>query len=274
MVGMNRLSTPKRIQVVAALVEGNSLRSVTRLTGVHRTTVQNLLVNLGFACSAYQDETFVNLPSKRIECDEIWSFVGAKDKNAKPEQKEKSRWGDVWTWVALDADSKLVPTWHVGSRDATAACHFMHDLAGRLANRVQLTTDGHRAYLEAVPRAFGTNIDFARLVKIYGKDETEKQAGRVCIGSDKEKVIGQPAKERISTALVERQNLTMRMGMRRFTRLTNGFSKKIENHCHAISLHFMHYNFCRIHRTLKATPAMAAGVSEKAWSLENLVELL
>ncbi len=273
---MNKLSTEERTKVVAALVEGNSLRAVNRMTGVNRTTIMKLLADLGAACSAYQDEAFVNLPCKRIQCDEIWSFVGAKEKNATEEQKE-SGWGDVWTWVAIDADTKLVPTWFVGTRDASAAYHFMHDLAARLANRVQLTTDGHRAYLGAVEDAFGSEIDYAMLVKIYGNTP---EGGEVryspaqCMGARKAVQNGKPEFKHISTSFVERQNLTMRMSMRRFTRLTNGFSKKVENHEHAIALHYMHYNFCRIHKSLRVTPAMEAGVSDHVWTLGELIALL
>lgn len=276
----NRLSLRKRSHVVAALVEGNSLRSTVRMTGVHRTTVQKLLADLGYACARFQDDTFRNLPCQRLECDEIWSFVGAKDKNTSDEKRAEG-WGDVWTWVALCADTKLVPTWHVGSRDGYSAKAFMDDLAGRLAHRVQLTTDGHHAYLEAVAGAFGNRIDFAQLVKIYGdgKDGTNRK-GPVKYSparfrtARKTPVIGTPSGDHVSTSYVERQNLTMRMGMRRFTRLTNGFSKKLENHCHAISLHYMYYNFCRVHQSLRNTPAMAAGVSDHVWTVAEVCCLL
>jgi IS1 family transposase len=273
---MNKLSTEKQIQVVAALVEGNSLRSIVRMTGVHRTTIQDLLVKLGAACSAYQDKTFRNLKLKRIQCDEIWSFVGCKEKNATDAHKAKG-WGDVWTWTALDAETKLVPCWYVGTRDGAAAYHFIHDLKGRLATRVQLTTDGHKAYLYAIEDAFGCEVDYAQLVKIYG---TEQEQGEVryspaqCMGAKKAVIIGQPDYAHVSTSYTERQNLTMRMSMRRFTRLTNAFSKKVENHEAQIALHFMHYNFCRIHQTLRVTPAMAAGVADHVWSLEELIALL
>ncbi len=273
--GMNKLSTETQIRVVAALVEGNSLRSITRMTGVHRTTVMKLLADLGRACSIYQDRAFRGLTCKRIQCDEIWSFVGAKERNASPEQKAQG-WGDVWTWTALDADTKLIPCWYVGTRDAGAAYHFMHDLAERLAHRVQLTTDGHKPYLTAVADAFGTDVDYSQLVKIYGEGpKTEaRYSPAQCMGARKAIVSGSPEFGHISTSFVERANLTMRMGMRRFTRLTNAFSKKVENHEHAIALHFMHYNFCRIHQTLRVTPAMAAGVSKHVWSLEDVIGLL
>lgn len=263
--------------VVSMLVEGNSLRSITRMTGVHRTTVMKLLSDLGAACSNYQAKVFRNLPCKRIHCDEIWSFVGAKGKNASAEKKAEG-WGDAWTWVALCADTKLVPCWHVGGRDAGFAWDFMQDLAARLANRVQLTTDGHRAYLDAVEEAFGTEINYAMLVKQYGatsdKSPERKYSPAECTGAKKVDITGKPDKKHVSTSYVERQNLTMRMGMRRFTRLTNSFSKKLENHEHAIALHYMHYNFCRIHQTLRVTPAMEAGVSNHVWSLEEVVALL
>jgi IS1 family transposase len=273
---MNKLSTEDRTRVVAALVEGNSLRAVNRMTGVNRTTIMKLLVDLGTACSEYQDKAFRNLPCKRVQCDEIWSFVGAKEKNTSEEKKAEG-WGDVWTWVALDADTKLVPTWFIGTRDAGAAYHFMHDLADRLANRVQLTTDGHKAYLSAVEDAFGADIDYAMLIKIYGNTP---EGGEVryspaqCMGAKKAMQTGRPDWKHISTSYVERQNLTMRMSMRRFTRLTNGFSKKVENHEHAVALHYMHYNFCRIHKTLRVTPAMEAGVSDHVWTIEELIALI
>jgi IS1 family transposase len=273
---MNKLSIEERKQVVAALVEGNSLRSITRMTGVHRTTVMNLLCDLGRACSDYQDKTFRNLKSKRIQCDEIWSFVYAKDKNCTRELRAKGA-GSVWTWVALDADSKLVPCWFIGPRHAGCAYHFLADLKDRLANRVQLTTDGHKAYLDATERAFGTEIDYAMLEKIYGapQDTPEtRYSPAICMGARKAVITGNPVHEHISTSYIERQNLTMRMSMRRFTRLTNGFSKKVENLEAAVALHYMHYNFCRIHQTLRVTPAMEAGVSDHVWSLEQVIGLL
>lgn len=272
---MNQLSDEQRIRVVSALVEGNSLRSITRMTGIHRTTIMKLLADLGRACSAYQDRTFRNLTCKQIQCDEIWSFVGCKERNVTEEQKAEG-WGDAWTWTALDAETKLIPCWYVGTRDAGAAYHFIHDLADRLAHRIQLTTDGHKPYLAAVGDAFGDQIDYAMLIKIYGEGpKTEaRYSPAQCMGARKAIVSGAPEHEHVSTSFVERQNLTMRMSMRRFTRLTNGFSKKVENHEHAIALHFMHYNFCRIHQSLRATPAMAANVSEHVWSLAELIGLL
>jgi IS1 family transposase len=273
---MNKLSTEARIRVVAALVEGNSLRAITRMTGVHRTTVMKLLAALGRACSVYQDRVFVNLPCERVQCDEIWSFVGCKAKNVRDEH-EGMGWGDVWTWTAIDPDSKLVPCWYVGTRDAGAAWHFMHDLKARLASRVQLTTDGHTPYLTAVEDAFGVEIDYAQLQKIYGvtKNTPESRYSPAqCMGAKRAVVSGNPAHGHISTSHIERQNLTMRMSMRRFTRLTNAFSKKVENHEHAIALHFMHYNFCRIHQSLRCTPAMQAGLSDHVWDLGELIALL
>jgi IS1 family transposase len=273
---MNRLSTEERTRIVAALVEGNSLRAISRMTGVSRNTVDKLLGDLGKACSEYQDRVFRNLKCQRIQCDEIWSFVGAKEKNTKPEKKAEG-WGDVWTWVALDADTKLVPCWFVGTRDAGAAYHFMHDLAGRLAHRVQLTTDGHAAYLSAVEDAFGSQIDFAQLIKIYGKapeGSEVRYSPAQCMGARKAVISGRPQFEHVSTSYTERQNLTMRMSMRRFTRLTNGFSKKVENHEHSIAIHYMHYNFARIHQTLRVTPAMEAGIADHVWSIEEIIALL
>lgn len=273
---MNKLSTEERTRIVAALVEGNSMRAVSRMTGVARNTINKLLVDLGAACSEYQDKVFRNLPCKRIQCDEIWSFVGAKEKNTTKEKKAEG-WGEVWTWVAIDADTKLVPTWFVGTRDGGAAYHFIHDLADRLASRVQLTTDGHKAYLNAVEDAFGAEIDYAMLVKIYGN---APEGGEVryspaqCMGARKAAITGKPEFKHVSTSYVERQNLTMRMSMRRFTRLTNGFSKKVENHEHMLALHYMYYNFGRIHQSLRVTPAMEAGVADHVWSLDEIIALL
>jgi IS1 family transposase len=273
---MNVLSINERKQIVAALVEGNSIRAISRMTGVSRNTINKLLIDLGNACSAYQDKVFRNLKCKNIQCDEIWSFIGCKQKNVTDENKANG-WGDVWTWVAMDADTKLIPTWFIGTRDAGAAYHFMNDLAARLANRVQLTTDGHKAYLTAVESAFGADIDYAMLQKIYG---TEQQQGEVryspaqCMGARRAIISGKPDFKHVSTSMVERQNLTMRMSMRRFTRLTNGFSKKVENHEHSVAIHYMFYNFGRIHQTLRVTPAMEAGVSDHVWELEEIIALL
>jgi len=245
------------------------------MTGAAKNTVAKLLVELGLACQRYQDEHLRDLPCRRIQCDEIWSFVGAKMKNTSDE-KLANGWGDVWTWTAIDADTKLVPCWMVGQRGLDTAVEFITDLSKRLRNRVQLTTDGHRPYLEAVEEAFGGDIDFAQLVKIYGSSgeaQTRYSPGQ-CIGIECKAVTGNPDPKHISTSFVERQNLTMRMSMRRFTRLTNAFSKKLENHMAAIALHFMYYNFARIHQTLRMSPAMAAGVTSKLWDVEDIVALL
>jgi len=276
---MNKLSTEKRAQILRCLVEGNSIRATSRLTDVAINSVIKLLTDAGQACSEFQDKTLRNLSCKRVQCDEIWSFVGCKQKNVKPEDKHKMR-GDVWTWTAIDAETKLVPCWFVGTRDAGAAYHFMHDLAGRLASRVQLTTDAHKPYLSAVEDAFGTEIDYAQLVKIYGNPERSKYNAEVryspavCMGARKAKVIGQPSYEHVSTSICERNNLNMRMGMRRFTRLTNAFSKKVENLESQVALYFMNYNFCRIHASLRITPAMESGVSDHVWSMEEVVALI
>jgi IS1 family transposase len=274
---MNTLTEAKRVQVIAALVEGNSIRATVRMTGVSKNTVVRLLEEVGRACAKYQDRAFRNLPCKRLQCDEIWSFCYAKEKNVPEELEGKFGFGDVWTWTAMCADTKLVPCWRIGDRDAWNAQHFMYDLAKRLANRVQLTTDGHRVYLEAVALAFGTEIDYAMLIKIYGnapKGPQTRYSPPECIGCETVEIEGNPNPAHISTSYVERQNLTMRMGMRRFTRLTNGFSKKVENLRHAVALHFMHYNFARVHQTLRVTPAMEAGVAEHVWSIEEIVGLL
>ena len=275
MFSMNRLSTAERAQVVRTLVEGNGLRATARITGVARMTVEKLLRDLGAACAKMQDEQLRNLPCKRIQCDEIWSFIGAKEKNTSPEKKAEG-WGDCWTWVAIDADSKLVPSWRVGPRDAATAYELKQDLAGRLANRVQLTTDGYKVYLSAVEDAFGGDIDYAMLIKLYGtsgENETHYSPAK-CLGCIPQEVTGEPDPKHVSTSYVERQNLTMRMSMRRFTRLTNGFSKKIEMHAHSVALHYAYYNFVKIHQTLRVTPAMAAGVTDRLWSLEDLIALL
>jgi IS1 family transposase len=271
---MNRLTVEKRAQILGMLVEGNSLRATSRLADVSINTVTKLLVDLGEACAEYHDIHVRNVRSERIQCDEIWCFVGAKAKNVTPE-KEAQGWGDTWTWTALDADSKLCVSYRVGGGGAGIAFEFMHDLAGRLANRVQLTTDGHRVYLNAVESAFGCEIDYAMLVKIYGNDSANdtKYSPPECIDCKPIAITGRPDPKHISTSFVERQNLTMRMGMRRFTRLTNGFSKKLGNHAAMVAIHFMHYNFARIHKTLRITPAMSAGIADHVWSLEEIVAL-
>lgn len=272
---MNKLSDRERAQILHMLVEGNSLRATARMADVSRNTVNKLLCDVGAACLDYQDEHLRDLPCKRIQCDEIWSFVYAKSKNVPENKRDDPGCGDVWTWAAIDADTKLVPCWHVGNRTLEAARCFINDLAGRLSSRVQLTTDGHRPYLEAVEEAFGDDVDYARLVKLY---DTHAEGGHKYrypkyTGADITTITGSPDNGHISTSFVERQNLTMRMSMRRFIRKTNGFSKKVENHMHAISLHYMYYNFGRIHQTLRVTPAMEAGITDHVWSLEEIANL-
>jgi len=263
--------------VVACLVEGNSIRATVRMTGVAKNTVTKLLVDLGTACSIYQDSAMRDLSCERIQCDEIWAFCYAKKRNVPEDKRGQFGYGDVWTWVGMDADTKLVASYRIGSRDTEDAAEFMRDLAGRMKHRVQLTTDGYAPYLMAVPNAFRDEIDYAMLVKIYGtatKEEQRRYSPAVCLGQDKQPKIGSPDPGHISTSHVERQNLTMRMSMRRFTRLTNAFSKKIENLAAAVSLHFAYYNFCRVHTTLGTTPAVAAGVTDHVWTLGDLIGLL
>jgi IS1 family transposase len=276
---MNRLPLSRRAQILGMLVEGMSLRATSRLADVSINTVTKLLLDVASACEQYQDRTLRTIKSRRIQCDEIWSFVYAKSKNVPKEHAGEWGYGDVWTWVAIDADTKLVPSWAVGWRDGFTAQAFIRDLADRLATRVQLTTDGHKVYLEAVEGAFGNDIDYAMLVKMYEGDSGKhtpaetRYSPATCTGAQQQKITGNPDPAHISTSFVERQNLTMRMSMRRFTRLTNGFSKKVENHKAMIALHYMHYNFARIHKTLRVTPAMEAGVSDHVWSLEEIAQL-
>lgn len=271
---MNRKSTKERAQILNCLVEGNSIRSTVRLTGASKNTIVKLLAEVGEACAWYQDTHLKNLPCKRVQVDEIWSFVYSKQKNV-PEGMEAEA-GDVWTWTAICADTKLVPSWRIGGRDAAIAHEFIADLASRMAGRIQLTSDGYRLYENAVEAAFGDNVDYAMLVKLYGDtlEGQKRYSPAACVGAKKTRMIGNPDLCCVSTSFAERQNLTMRMSMRRFTRLTNAFSKKVENHAHAIALHFMNYNFCRIHKTLRVTPAMAAGVCDKLWSLEDVVDMM
>jgi IS1 family transposase len=276
-LSMNTLQIDRQIAVISALVEGNSIRATVRMTGVAKDTVIKLLAKIGQACAEYQDKTLRNLPCKRIQCDEIWSFCYAKEKNVPEDLRGKFGYGDVWTWTALCADTKIIPCWRVGGRDAWNAQNFMHNLASRLTNRVQLTTDGHRVYLTAVEVAFGTHIDYAMLVKLYGnepKGAETRYSPAQCIGAIATPIIGNPDVKHISTSYAERQNLSMRMHMRRFTRLTNAFSKKVENHAHALALYFMYYNFCRVHQSLRVTPAMEAGISDHVWELREIVELI
>ena len=265
---------PKRAQILQMLVEGTSLRSTSRMADVSINTVTKLLVDVAEAAHDYHNRMVVNVRSKRVQCDEIWCFVGAKAKNVSLEKKAEG-WGDVWTWTAIDADTKLCIGYLVGGRDGWWANEFMQDVASRIRGRVQITTDGHKAYLEAVENAFGADVDYAQLQKIYGasnEPETRYSPAK-CIGCDMKTVSGDPDPAHVSTSFVERQNLTMRMSMRRFTRLTNAFSKKIENHAAAVALHFIHYNFARIHKTLRITPAMAAGISDHVWSYEEIASL-
>jgi IS1 family transposase len=274
---MNKLLIEKKVQILNLLVEGNSLRAAARLSKVSFNTVLKLLPQVGKACEKFHDEKVRGVKSERIQADEIWSFVYSKEKNTSIENKEAGA-GDAWTWTALDADSKLIVSWFVGNRDAESANEFMNDVAERLSGRVQLTTDGHRAYLEAVAGAFENQIDFAQLVKLYGgatgeNSNEKKYSPAECIGCKKKIITGNPHEQFISTSYVERQNLTMRMHMRRFTRLTNAFSKKLENHCHAIALYFVYYNFCKIHKSISVTPAMQAGLMKKPMTLEDIAML-
>lgn len=277
MSNMNRKDTATRAHVLKCLAEGMSLRGTARITGVARMTIEKLVRDLGKACAEYQDANLRNLSSRRVQCDEIWAFVYAKKKNVTADIIEAHPdAGDVWTWTAIDADSKLAVSWLVGSRDAEAGHRFMLDVASRLKHRVQLTTDGHAPYLTAVEEAFGSEIDFATLTKLYGADpQAEKRySPAVCLGCEVKTVQGDPNPKHISTSYVERQNLTMRMHMRRFTRLTNAFSKKAEMHAYAVAIHFMWYNFVKIHQTLRMTPAMAAGVTDRLWEAEDVIRLL
>ena len=273
---MNQLPLAKRVQIINMLVEGSSLRSTSRVCDVSINTVTKLLVDVGRACEQFHDEAVRNVTVKRLQCDEIWSFVYAKEKN-KPEGMEGQA-GDVWTWTALDSDTKLMVSWFVGSRDAQAAYEFLSDVRSRVdRSRMQLTTDGLGAYVPAVDAVFGQHIDYAQLIKIYGApvggNNERRYSPAECTGTRTVAVTGRPDHEHVSTSHVERQNLTMRMSMRRFTRLTNAFSKKIENHCYAIALHFVHYNFCRIHKTLRVTPAMEAGLTQDLMSIADIVNL-
>ncbi len=272
---MNQLSTAKRCQIIAALVEGNSIDATCRMLGVGKHTVLRLLEDAGCACAAFHNANVRNLRVKRAQCDEVWLFIYAKQKNVTEEQMAEGA-GDCWTWTAIDADTKLIISYMLGDRGASTARDFMEDVAGRIANRIQLTTDGHRVYAEAVEQAFGSEIDYAMLVKIYGasNEGESRYSPATCIGCRTGVLAGNPDPKHISTSYVERQNLSMRMGMRRFTRLTNGFSKKFENHAHQIALYFFHYNFCRVHKTLRVTPAMEAGLTDHVWTLEELCTLL
>lgn len=273
---MNRLDTQTQALVISCLIEGCSIRATVRMTGVAKNTIVKLLADIGCACASYHNRFVRGLKVRRLQADEIWSFVGAKAKNTRLEKKQEG-WGDVWTWVGIDADTKLVVSYLVGGRDGGWAADFMEDCAKRIRNRVQITTDGHKAYLDAVENAFGADIEYAQLQKIFGApsdEETRRYSPAKCIGCDMKVVSGDPDPKHVSTSFVERQNLTMRMHMRRFTRLTNGFSKKVDNHRHSVALHYMFYNFCRVHQTLRVTPAMEAGLTDHVWNLEELCALL
>lgn len=275
---MRKLDAKTRALIIRLLVEGNSIRATSRIADVSKNTVNKLLIDAGKACAKYHDAHVRNVKASVIQCDEIWSFTYAKQKNVKTATAAPEGAGDTWTWTAIDSDSKLIVSYMVGGRDSEYAIEFMDDLRARLANRVQLTTDGHKAYLEAVEGAFGGDVDYAQLIKIYGdtggKTAARKYSPAECTGIKKRAVEGSPDKALISTSHVERQNLTMRMHMRRFTRLTNGFSKKVENHMHAVALHFMYYNFAKVHQTLKVTPAMEAGLTGRLWDVADLVALV
>src|SRR6266568_5898741 len=275
MVSMNRLDEARRAQVIRCIVEGNSIRSTVRITGVAKNTIAKLIVEVGYAAAAYENRVLCNLKCKRIQCDEIWSFVYAKERNVTPEISAKRTAGDIWTWMALDADSKLVVSWMIGDRSATTAKNFIDDLAGRLANRIQLTTDGYRVYVDAVEGAFGAAIDYAMLVKIYASTQEEtRYSPAECIGCETKRIMGNPDPKHISTSYSERQNLNLRMQLRRFTRLTNAFSKKVENHAAAFAIYSMYHNFVRVHQTLRVTPAMEAGVTDHLWTIEEMLAIL
>ena len=276
---MNKLDTKTRKLILRCLTEGQSVRATAQTAEVSKNTVLKLAVDAGKACADFQDKALRDLPCVRIQCDDIWSFIYCKDKTVKKAKAAPHQAGDVWTWTAICADTKLVPAWRVGDRSGMTAIELMDDLRPRLANRVQLTTDGHKACLGAVEGAFGGDVDYAMLVKIYGgetgsKGHEKKYSPAECTGIKKSTVEGQPDDDHISTSYVERQNLTMRMSMRRFTRLTNAFSKKVENHAWSVALHFMYYNFCRVHQSLKVTPAMEAGVTDRVWTLEDIIRLI
>ncbi len=275
---MNKLTTEKRVQILSMLVEGSSMRSISRVVDVSINTVTKLLIDAGNACAAFHDTNVRGIKAKRVQCDEIWAFCGSKEKNVAKENKGTLGHGDVWTWTAIDADSKLICGYLAGKRDAQYASVFMMDLASRIEGRIQLTTDGHKPYLQAVEGAFGYQVDYAQLVKIYGPPvgygAERRYSPADFVKADKTPIVGSPRFEHISTSFVERQNLTMRMSMRRFTRLTNAFSKKLENHIHALAIYFMVYNFVRIHKTLKTTPALQAGITDKLWSMADIAALV
>ncbi|MDB5439363.1 MAG: transposase [Caulobacteraceae bacterium] len=269
---MNKLPLAKRVQILAMLCEGSSMRSISRVAGVSINTVTKLLIDAGETCLAMHDDLVRDVKASKIQCDEIWSFCYAKQKNVAAATAAPDGAGDVWTWTAIDAETKLMVSYFVGDRSGESAMVLMDDLRGRLSNRVQLTTDGHKAYLEAVEGAFGGDVDYAQLVKLYGATVTApgRYSPAECIGARKQRVEGNPDENHVSISHVERMNLSIRMQNRRFTRLTNGFSKKLDNHIHALALYFAFYNFCRIHKSLRMSPAMLAGVSDHLWSLEDI----
>jgi IS1 family transposase len=272
---MNRLSREKQAEIIAALVEGNSIRPTARMMGVSKDTVVNLQVEAGFACGDYQYKVFRNLTCKRVQCDEIWAFCYAKQKNVPAEKRGEFGYGDVWTWAAIDADTKLIPCFTVGNRDAATARQLIDDLKGRLKSRIQLTTDGLRVYADAVEDSFGCEIDYAMLVKAYESSQDEvRYSPAVCTSCERKRVMGNPDPDHISTSYIERQNLSMRMGIRRFTRLTNALSKKVENHAASVALYYMHYHFWRVHQTLRVTPAMEAGLTDHVWTIEEMQRIV
>lgn len=273
---MNKLDHAKRTLVLSLLVEGNSLRAAARLADVSYNTVCKLFAGAGRVCADFQDKKLRDLACKRLQLDEIWSFVYAKQKNVKDAKSAPANAGDAWTWVAIDADTKLVPSWRIGDRSSETAIDFVSDLASRLSHRVQITSDGHTPYVEAIEGAFGGDVDFAQLVKVYGQSSggSGRYSPPECIGAHRRRVEGNPDMRHVSTSYVERQNMTMRMSIRRFTRLTNAFSKKLENHALSVALHYFHYNFCRIHKTLRVTPAMAAKVTDRVWDMSDLASLI
>ncbi|MGR3572282.1 IS1 family transposase [Brevirhabdus sp.] len=276
---MNKLDTKTRALIIRLLVEGNSIRATSRIADVSKNTVSKLLEDAGKACAKYHDENVKGVGAKHVQADEIWAFCYAKERNVKGAKAAPADAGDIWTWTAMDRDSKLMISYTVGDRSAATAREFMFDLASRLATRVQLTTDGHGGYLKAVTDAFSGDVDYAMLIKQYGdltgqKGHERKYSPAECTGAKKEAIFGKPDMDQVGTSHIERQNLTMRMGMRRFTRLTNAFSKKAENHAYAVALHFMHYNYCRIHKTLRVTPAMAANLVASPWTVDDIVALV
>ena len=272
---MKRLTREKQVQIISGLIEGNAIRAAARMFNVSKDTVLKLQVEAGYASADFQNRTFHGLSCKRVQCDEVWAFCYAKQKNVPAQKQGHFGYGDIWTWTAIDADTKLIPSFTVGNRDAASARILIEDLAGRLKNRIQLTTDGHHAYVGAVEGAFGCDIDYAMLIKTYEstQDETRYSPAK-CTSCEPRKIMGNPDPDHISTSFVERSNLSLRMGTRRFTRLTNAFSKKVENHAAAVGLYLMHYNYCRVHQTLRVTPAMESGLADHVWSVREMLEAI